>query len=143
MEETTKKVDNLLCNIHKLLIKYTKNNLKDYELTVPRFKTLWMVSKLQPVNMSKLNGEMYMANSTLTIIIDRLVDDAFLERYRNPEDRREVLVEMTEKGKEALEQLLEIRQGLLEEALEDLQDNQRENLITLLQPILQKLKEEL
>ncbi|MFW6410360.1 MAG: MarR family winged helix-turn-helix transcriptional regulator, partial [Halanaerobiales bacterium] len=143
MEETTKEIDNLMRNIHKLLVKYTKDHLKSYSLTVPRFKTLWTVSINQPINMSNLHNKMYLAKSTLTVIVDRLVEDGLLKRHRDSHDRRVVLVEITEQGQKYLDELLQIRQNYLQHALAELDQGEKKHLIELLSPILSKLKKDL
>ncbi|MFO7815554.1 MAG: MarR family transcriptional regulator [Halanaerobiales bacterium] len=61
--------------------------------------------------MSFLHNKMHMANSTLTVIVDKLVQDRLVKRYRNPEDRRIVLLELTKKGKKKLSKMLDIRQS--------------------------------
>jgi DNA-binding MarR family transcriptional regulator len=95
LNKETRDIDNLIRDINKYLVQFTKRNLKKNGLTMPRFKVLWNIKKNQPVNMSFLHKKMYMANSTLTVIVDKLVDEKFVKRYRSPEDRRVVLLELT------------------------------------------------
>lgn len=137
--KSTKVIDKLIRDIHKNLVKYTKSSLKEQGLTMPRFLVLWHITKEQPVNMSYLHEKMYMANSTLTVIVDKLVKDDLVKRYRNPEDRRIVLLELTEKGDSKLCDMLDIRQGFLEKALQELDKKDRKKLINLLSIVLDNL----
>jgi DNA-binding MarR family transcriptional regulator len=82
-----------------------------------------------------------MANSTLTVIVDRLVEDELLKRYRNPKDRREVLLELTERGNDILSKLLNIRHSFLEKALEELSEKQIDDLNNLLFVVLNNLED--
>ena len=141
LKESTKEMDKTIRDIHKCLVEFTKGSLKENDLTKQRFLVLWYITKNQPVNMSYLHDKMYMANSTLTVIVDRLVEDSFLKRYRNPKDRREVLLELTESGTDILSRLLNIRHSFLEKALEDLSEKQKESLINLLNIILNNLED--
>ncbi len=140
-KQSTKVIDKLIRDIHKNLVKYTKSSLHENDLTMPRFLVMWHITKEQPVNMSYLHKKMYMANSTLTVIVDKLVNDNLVKRYRNPEDRRIVLLELTEKGDNKLCDMLDIRQGFLEDALNDLDKTDKENLIDLLTLVLNNLND--
>ncbi|MGM0446425.1 MAG: MarR family winged helix-turn-helix transcriptional regulator [Bacillota bacterium] len=140
-KESTKVIDKTIRDIHKYLVEFTKGSLRENKLTKQRFMVLWYIVKNQPVNMSYLHDKMYMANSTLTVIVDRLVEDKLLKRYRNPEDRREVLLELTKKGENILGKLLNIRQSFLERALEDLSDVQKDDVIELLSLVLNNLED--
>jgi len=141
IKENTKVMDKTIRDIHKYLVEFTKGNLKENSLTKQRFLVLWYITKKQPVNMSYLHDKMYMANSTLTVIVDRLVEDELLKRYRNPDDRREVLLELTERGTNILSKLLNIRHSFLERALADLSEKQKVNLINLLSVVLNNLED--
>ncbi|TDX48408.1 MarR family winged helix-turn-helix transcriptional regulator [Orenia marismortui] len=135
LKDETKEIDYLIRNMNKLLSQYTKEQLINKGLTLPRFKTLWMIAKLEPVNMSQLHEEMYIANSTLTVIVDRLVEDELVRRYRSPKDRRVVLLEVKAKGKECLEKILDIRQLFLEEGIKLLTKEEQGNLIKTLNKV--------
>jgi len=140
LNQETRDIDKLIRDIHKNLVQYTKQNLKQNDLTMPRFTVLWHITKAQPVNMSYLHKKMFMANSTLTIIVDKLVEEKLVKRYRNPDDRRVVLLELTESGDELLSKLLAIRQDFLQKALQDLKPGKQKLLIDLLGSILSNLQ---
>ena len=137
----TKEIDRLIRDIHKHLVQYTKGKLKDIGLTMPRFLVLWHIRKFQSVNMSFLHEKMYMANSTLTVIVDKLVEEELVKRYRNPEDRRIVLLELTANGEELLKEILDIRQDFLEKGLADIEISEQKKIINLLKPVLGNLEE--
>ena len=141
IKENTKVMDKTIRDIHKYLVEFTKGSLKENGLTKQRFLVLWYIIKNQPVNMSYLHDKMYMANSTLTVIVDRLVEDDLLNRYRNPKDRREVLLELTDKGSNILSKLLNTRHSFLEKALEDLSEEQIDNFNNLLYVVLNNLED--
>lgn len=137
--KSTKIIDKLIRDIHKNLANCIKDSLNEQGLTMPRFLVLWHITKKQPVNMSYLHEKMFMANSTLTVIVNKLVKDDLVKRYRNPEDRRIVLLELTEKGDSKLFEILDIRQGFLEKGLNELDKDEREKLINLLSIVLDNL----
>ncbi|MFW6270549.1 MAG: MarR family winged helix-turn-helix transcriptional regulator [Bacillota bacterium] len=140
VREETKTIDKFFRDIHKYLVEYTKEHLKELDLTMPRFLVLWHITKNEPINMSSLHQKMYMANSTLTVIIDKLLEENLVKRYRNPEDRRMVLIELTDKGSKKLREVLKVRQKFLEKALSDLDYKKQQQLTCLLKPISNNLK---
>jgi len=140
LNNETKELDKIIRDINKCLVEYTKDSLKENGLTMPRFLVLWHITKYEPVNMSVLHEKMFMANSTLTVIVDKLVKEDLVKRYRNPEDRREVLLELTKKGNDLLLKMLNIRQSFLENSLDYLELDKQKELIKLLEPVLNNLE---
>lgn len=140
MKDRSTEFDYKLIKIYRLLKQVTKKHLQKYDLTMPRFKILWAVKKIQPASMSEVHENIFMANSTLSILVNKLVKDNFLYRYRNPEDRRVVLLKTTETGDSVVDLLIKIRGELIKEALNKLEVNQQKQLIDLLQPVLNYLE---
>lgn len=141
--EKSKKIEEHLREINKILNKHTKDNLREYDLTLPRFHLLLIVLKYQPVNMGTLHNKLYLAMSTLTVIVDHLVSDNLVKRYRDSEDRRVVLLEITEKGERKINDILEKRQQFFHETLSVLSICENDQLLILLDRILKKLKTQL
>ena len=140
LNQETVKIDNSLRNINTLLNKYTKSKLCKYKLTLPQFHTLWLVSKLEPVNMGKLYEKMMVSKSTLTVTVDHLVKKDFVKRNRDKNDRRVVLLKTTSSGKERLQNLLDERQEFFQKSLKKLCLKEQKQLVTLLEIILEDLK---
>ncbi len=74
--------------------------------------------------LSRLHGVSF---STMTSMVDRLLQSGLLERQRDDEDRRIVLVSLSAKGKKMLDYLMRARKQYLEKFLCELtQDEVRE-----------------
>ena len=140
MEELSREFDGKLTDIYRLLKKVTKEQLTEYDLTLPRFKILWEVKKIQPVSLGEVRENIHMANSTLSILVDKLVEDNFINRYRSSKDRRVVMVETTDRGKEVINSLIQTREDILKEALNQLEPDQKQQLLDLLEPVLNHLQ---
>ena len=54
-------------------------------------------------SMSKLSQVIHVAPTTMTSIVDRLIKRGLLERHRAQQDRRKVLISLSEKGKQFYE----------------------------------------
>jgi DNA-binding MarR family transcriptional regulator len=74
--------------------------------------------------LSRLHGVSF---STMTSMVDRLLQNGLLERLRDDEDRRIVLVRLSAKGKKMVDYLMKVRKQKLETFLCELtQDEVRE-----------------
>ena len=134
------KIEEKIRNISKYLNEYTKDRLKCYNLTLGRFHVLRVIIESQPVSMGEIHEELHMANSTVTVIVDYLYEADLVKRRRDSNDRRVVLLELTEKGRKIMESLLKKRQDFMKKALTDMQDSSEE-LALLLEKLLDKIEE--
>ncbi|MGP3779877.1 transcriptional regulator, SarA/Rot family [Halanaerobium saccharolyticum] len=87
-----------------------------------------------------MHEELHMANSTVTVIVDYLHEAGLVKRRRDDNDRRVVLLEITDQGREIMESLLKKRQDFMEKALVDMEDS-AEELAQLLSELLDKIEE--
>lgn len=72
-------------------------------LTVPQFAALMAIGKFGPgVSMAAISRAIMSAPSTVTGIADRLDAMGLIERERPPDDRRTVLVQLTDAGKRVI-----------------------------------------
>ncbi|MFW5885771.1 MAG: MarR family winged helix-turn-helix transcriptional regulator [Halanaerobium sp.] len=138
--KTNKRIEEKIRNIAKYLNEYTKDHLKCYNLTLGRFHVLRVIIESQPVSMGQIHEELHMANSTVTVIVDYLHEAGLVKRKRDIEDRRVVLLEITDKGREIMESLLKKRQDFMKKALIDMDDS-AEELAELLAKLLNKIEE--
>ncbi|HQP50342.1 MAG TPA: MarR family transcriptional regulator, partial [Spirochaetota bacterium] len=54
------------------------------------------------ISMSELGTALYIDNSTITRLVDRLESKGLVKRLMNPDDRRQYLLSITEKGTETI-----------------------------------------
>lgn len=75
------------------------------DVTMPQFKALVLVygSESGSQRMGHLAASLGVAMSTATGIVDRLVEQGLLVRQEDPEDRRLVVVRLSERGRETIE----------------------------------------
>jgi DNA-binding MarR family transcriptional regulator len=139
-KKTNKKIEEKIRNIAKYLNEYTKDHLKCYNLTLGRFHVLRVIIESQPVSMGEIHEELHMANSTVTVIVDYLHEAGLVKRKRDTEDRRVVLLEITDEGRKIMESLLKKRQDFMKKSLIDMQDS-AEDLAQLLEKLLNKVEE--
>lgn len=83
----------------------------------------------EPKNMSTVAKLMSVTVGTLTIAINNLVKKGYVSRVRSEEDRRVVLISLTEKGKQAYQHHREFHDGMVKALVEGLDEGQQKILV--------------
>lgn len=110
-------MEHQLWALNQLLNQITKSYLTDKGLTVPRF---WVLRRLRletSMTMGELQRQMYLAPATLTQLVDALVEKGWVKRFRDEEDRRVVLLHLTQDGKALVDDVLDFRVAKLKAAV--------------------------
>lgn len=120
------------------------NLLKQYDLTPEQFNILNLIGHHKISTSSKIAQLTNVKKSSVTSIINKLVDKGNLTRSTSDKDRRTIYLNLTNQGEVKLNQA---RQTLITEvspALESLSDNQLKELFNSLNSInnnMQNIKE--
>lgn len=91
-----------------------------HDITAPQLITLLVVVEHGPLTIASISGEVHLSPSTLVGIIDRLEAKNYVVRERSAEDRRQVLISITEEGRAFAKQAPSPLQETLAEALNEL-----------------------
>ena len=83
----------------------------------------------EPKNMTTVAKLMSVTVGTLTIAINNLVKKGYVSRVRSEEDRRVVLIFLTEKGKRAYQHHREFHDGMVKALVEGLDEGQQKILV--------------
>lgn len=83
----------------------------------------------EPKNMSTVAKLMSVTVGTLTIAINNLVKKGYVSRVRSEDDRRVVLIFLTEKGKRAYQHHREFHDGMVKALVEGLDEGQQKILV--------------
>ena len=86
-------------------------------------------------NMSMIAKELAVTIGTLTISINSLVRKGYVIKERSKKDKRVVLVKLSQRGKEAFIKYEEFHDEMVKSMLENLDDIEREPLMSALQKI--------
>jgi len=81
-------------------------SLSKFGLTESQFNVLDALYHLGPLSQKELGNKLLKSGGNITMVIDNLEKDAFVERKRGKEDRRIFFVHLTTEGKEKLEETL-------------------------------------
>ena len=74
-------------------------------LTVSQFGTLESLYHLGPMSQSDICAKLLKSSGNITLVIDNLERRGLVHRQRDSEDRRVVIVSLTEQGRELIERI--------------------------------------
>ena len=118
--------------------------LSEHGLTLPQFIVLANVHKRGAgCPIGTLADEMFQSYPTMTGIVDRLEDAHWVTRERgNKDDRRKVVVTLTESGRHILDRARTARQQRMRRALSHFSANERREFQRLLEVYIDALEKE-
>lgn len=108
----------------------------DLNLTGPQIMMLYTISNLQPCQTTKLAQSLEVTPSAITVMIDRLVLHGFVVRKQHGNDRRVVLLELTEQGHDALRKIRECRSEVVQKYLSYLDPGELELFLNTFEKIV-------
>ncbi|WP_338602409.1 MarR family transcriptional regulator [Sulfolobus tengchongensis] len=129
----------LIARIFRGLQRELNKRLGELGLSYLDFSILRATSE-EPRSMVYLANRYFVTQSAITVAVDRLESNGLVRRIRDSKDRRVVVVEITEKGREILKEGNEIYKKLVAEILSDVHDNEVNELIDKLTKILSKIE---
>jgi MarR family transcriptional regulator for hemolysin len=87
------------------------------DLTMSQAKVLYVVSLRPDSSMSELAAQLGIGLPAASGLVDRLVTGGYVERHEDPADRRSQRLNVTTDGAAALDQMRELRIGLMRRLL--------------------------
>lgn len=108
-----------------------------FRLTPPQFYTLLHLSQQgDELKMSDLADATQQSAASLTGVVDRLAEKQLVDRKRHENDRRQVMVVVTARGRELITEIRQARRDQMQAALAHLGEVETETLILLLERVL-------
>jgi DNA-binding MarR family transcriptional regulator len=92
----------------------------EVDLTMPQLKVLFILYAEDGASMGRLASALGVTLSTVTGIVDRLVEHAMVQRQEDPQDRRLVVCRLTPQGFTTVERLYQAGRLRLGNVLADL-----------------------
>lgn len=79
--------------------KLTVKHIATFGLTEPQFGVLEALGHLGPLRLGELSRKRLVSGGNMTCVVDNLEKEGLVERIHSTEDRRQILVRLTAKGK--------------------------------------------
>ncbi len=112
-------------------------------ISIPQYTLLGFLNQTSGLNMSQLAELMRHTTPATTGLVERLVEAGLIERFSHPKDRRQVLVRITDKGRELVEGL---KRGIvrnLQELFKDLSQEDIEAWLRIYRTIIRRSTQQL
>jgi len=137
-----RRLNKILSQLFSNVIKVEETVMKKSKaqnLSVTEIHTLEAIGKGEAKTMTHVAETLKINVSTLTAAINKLVTKGYVNRFRIQEDRRIVLVELTESGKRAVREHEAFHFMLVKEALSQLSEKETERLVESLENVHENL----
>ncbi len=133
-------IHKLYQRVYKNLIKLIRSELEPYDFNRGEFPLLFkLIKKGDGVTQKEICEMLYISKSTTSKIIKRLVEKGYLRKEKDPDDKRASRIFLTEK-KDKIEDLIkEIDQKAENKILEGFDKEEKEELRSYLERILDNL----
>lgn len=106
------KLENQLCfplyALSREIIKLYKPILDEFNLTYTQYIAMLVMWEDEKITFKDLGKKLHLDSGTLTPVLKKLESMELITKYRTKEDDRVVIVELTEKGRELKDDILEV-----------------------------------
>jgi len=92
----------------------------EIDITMPQAKLLYLLGALGDLRMSELVARLGVSLSTVSGLVDRVVEHGLATRREDPADRRHVVVGLTPAGSDFIDRFRELNARQMRELLEEL-----------------------
>lgn len=123
----------------KKLTRDVEKNLERVGLGIPELRILRTLEDSGPTQMARLSLAALLTQPAITVIVDKLEDQGYVERVRSKEDRRVINIEITENGEALLKDALKIHKQFVEKMLKGLSDSELEELALIMNKLALKI----
>jgi MarR family transcriptional regulator, organic hydroperoxide resistance regulator len=104
-------------------------------LTPGQVFMLHFIRQENQCTVSKLAEKMEVTPSAITVMLDRLENHGFVFRTRDKSDRRVVIIQLTEAGDAALNQVLNVRNEIMKHCLTQIEPDELDSFVQTLQKL--------
>ncbi|WP_462413273.1 MarR family winged helix-turn-helix transcriptional regulator [Neobacillus sp. Marseille-QA0830] len=134
---------NSFSTINKLFYKISKQDADKNGLTVVQLKALYRISSQPNIGLMELADVLKLTNSTVSGVVDRMVQNGLVERHTLEHDRRAIMIRLSEKGEEKLEEVIQNESELVTklERIKQLPEEDIQNLMRIHEKIRAILEE--
>ncbi|MCF6386171.1 MarR family transcriptional regulator [Mycobacterium sp. MBM] len=133
-DDSVDEITDALLTASRLLVAISARSIAgvDDTLTIAQFRTLVLLSSRGPVKLATLAGLLEVQPSTTGRMVERLVAAGLLDRRQNPDSRRELVVDLTDRGREVVTAVTAARRRALAEIVARMPHTDRRGLVRAL-----------
>lgn len=121
-----------MLRIHHQVQKSEIAQLAQYDLTLPQFDVLAQLSREEGITQQELADRLLVTKGNVCGLMERMMEQGFVERRTDPQDRRAYMLNLTPKGKQLIETILPAHHQLIVSHLNKLAPEKQKQLLDLL-----------
>lgn len=114
--------------------------LTQFPITPPQFIALQWLNEYGDMTIGELSQKMYLACSTTTDLIDRMEKNELVQRVKDTQDRRVVRIQLLDRGRVIIKEVINKRQDYLESVLSQFTQDEVDYLEKSLFVLHEKMK---
>jgi len=142
LNQEVERFDQLLSQMMRDLHSGNPPKFIDSELTEGQCITGSIIFQCESCTMNEIATKLGVSMSAVTGIIDRMVKHGYAERQRDDSDRRLVLVQLTDKGKQIITEFNQHKNTELRQILSVLTEEDRTTFLGYIQKIVDELQKQ-
>ncbi|KKB39164.1 MarR family winged helix-turn-helix transcriptional regulator [Bacillus thermotolerans] len=124
-----------LSRAYKVVNEKANEYIYDTGLHPTEFGVLELLYHKGPQPLQKIGGKILLASGSITYVVDKLEKKGLLKRTACPTDRRVTHAEITEKGREFIEEVFPRHEENIHQLLSSLSAEEKETAIELLKKL--------
>ncbi|AZV57284.1 MarR family transcriptional regulator [Clostridium sp. AWRP] len=112
-----------------IISRFVMNEINyEEKLSISQLFFLYLFEESESYKVSELAEKLGITPSAVTNLSNKLVESQFIHRFRPEDNRRVVMISLTDKGKQFLKKMGEIKSRFLAEALSELNNDDLKNM---------------
>ena len=140
MKETAAELESLLRDISYWIKKKGRDALSSVRITLPQFQVLQLVYFGEAVNVKDLTHLTGLAASTVSEMVDRLVELTYITKTQNAIDKRQVILKCTKQGASIIRKVIRQRIQSVQEITGRMKPGSADYLVTVLTEVVELCK---
>lgn len=123
-------------NSMRSIFKFSKEN----DLSMPQLGALMQIHRMGTCNVSHIGTDLGVTSAAASQLLDRMVQQELIKRSEDPNDRRVKQHILTDKGIELLHEGFHASQKWLEDSVNTLTNEERQQTVIVLKRLIEKAK---
>lgn len=140
MKETAAELESLLRDISYWIKKKGRDALSSVRITLPQFQVLQLVYFGEAINVKDLTRLTGLAASTVSEMVDRLVELTYITKTQNEIDKRQVILKCTKQGASIIRKVIRQRVQSVQEITGRMKSGSADYLVTVLTEFVELCK---
>jgi len=124
-----------LARAHSVFQHHSDENIRNHNLTTPQFAVIEALAHLGPLRVGVLCEKMLVSGGNMTLVLDNLEKQGLIERTFSKEDRRAILIKLTDDGYKVFENSFPQHAERIGELFSILNQDEQKQLGTLLKKL--------